>query len=347
MNVKKFKDFKELKGGIEINSLEELISQLLSIFSINKTSWSEGIESLNDLISLKKHDDSVLSNKIGMSVLNWIDSKYDNNMFKDFSGSYSSDDEESKQIVFIMDLTLDTIFKINHNTDVLPFLKSKLKKSSSEYESSEIKSIIDWIKETKANPKLKISDNILDQVLSRADKYFEEEYNSKNFDYLFCGLRETILEYNLCYSIHWCQKSEKYLSNVKRTGWIGAGSLMIAKESDKFERMGSSPFVNWVYLFELDIQNLEEYFHLEIPYKNENVSKLKSVIKCSSDELLEMVNNQEKIIYTEKKAWCDHFPDFQNIADELNKVDIECQVEIKTRKKATNNVEHKHTNENI
>ncbi|KAB1154245.1 hypothetical protein F7018_14835 [Tenacibaculum aiptasiae] len=338
MNVNKIEDFKELKGDIEVNTLEELIFQLLNLFSINKTSWLIGIELLNDLISLKRQDGSVLSNKIGKPILNWIDSKYDNNVFKDFSGSYSSDDEESKQIVFIMDLTLDTIFKINHNTDVLPFLKSKLKKSSSEYESSEINNIIDWIKETKANPESKISDDILDQVLFRADKYFEEEYNSKNFDYLFCGLRETIQEYKLCYSIHWCLKSEKYLSNVKRTGWIGAGSLMIAKKSDKFERMGSNPFVDWVYLFELDIQNLEEYFHLEIPYKKEYLSKLKSVIKCSSQELLKMVNNEEKIIYTEKKAWCDHFPEFQNIADELNQVGIECQVEIKTRKKTTNNV---------
>ena len=338
MNINKIEDFKGLKGGIEINILEELISQLLNLFSINRTSWSLGIESLNDLISLKKHDGSILSNKIGMSVLNWVDSKYDSKIFKDFSGSYSSDDQESKRLVFTMDLTIDTIFKIHYNTDVLPFLKSKLKASSHEYELSEIKWLIHWVNETNSNPKQKISDDILDEVLLKTNEHFESDFKTKRSSHLLCGLRESIREYKLCYSINWCLKSEKYLSRVKRTGWVGSGALMVSKLYDKFEMMGSAPGIDWINFFELDVQDLEEYFYLEIPYKKENILKLKSVIKCSTNELLQMTNNEQRIIYTEKKYWNSHFPEFQEIADDLNQQGIDCQVEIKTRKKATNTI---------
>ncbi len=338
MNIKKTEDFKELKGGIKINTLEELIFQLLNLFSINKTSFSVGIESLNDLISLKRHDGSVLSSKIGKPILNWIDSKYDSKVFEKKSGSYSSDNEELERLIFIMDLTVDTIFKINHNTDVLPFLKSRLKTSSNPYESSQIRWLIDWINETNANPKQKISDDILDEVLLKTNEYFELEHKTQKKPRLLCGLRESIKEHKLCYSIDWCIKTEKYLSRVKRTGWVGVGELMVSKLYDKFQRMGSSPGIDWIHFFELDVQDLEEYFYLEIPYEKENILKLKSVIKCSTNELVQMVNSEQKIIYTEPKIWNSHFPEFQEIADELNKVGIECLVETKTRKKATNNV---------
>ncbi|MDY8135423.1 hypothetical protein [Aquimarina sp. 2201CG5-10] len=334
MNIKRIEDFKKLKGGIEINTLEELISQLLNLFSVNSTSWSVGIESLNDLISLKKHDGSVLSNKIGMSILNWVDSKYNSEIFKDFSGSYSSEDQESKRLVFIMDLTIDTIFKIHYNTDVLSFLKSKLKTSSNEYELSEIKWLIHWINETKSNPKQKISDYILDQVLLKTNEYFELDFKTKRNPHLLCGLRESIREHKLCYSIDWCPKSEKHLSKVKRTGWVGAGALMVSKLYDRFEMMGSAPGVDWIHFFELEVQDLEEYFYLEVPFQKENILKLKSVIKCSTKELLKMINDDQKIIYTEKKYWNSHFPEFQEIADGLNEKEIDCKVEIKTRKKS-------------
>ncbi len=336
MNINEIEDFKELKGGIEIKTLEESISQLLNLFSINNTSWASSLEYLNDLISLKKQDGSVLSSQVGKSILNWIDSKYNGKIFEVLSGSYSP--EEFKRLALIMDQTIDTTFKISHNTDVIPFLKSKLKTSSNPYESSEIKWLISWINETKTNFTSKNSDNILDQVLFRVDKYFEEEYNSKNFDYLFCGLRESIREHKLCYSIGWCRKSEKYLSTVKRTVRVGVGELMVSKNHNKFQMMGSSPGVDWIHFFELDIQDLEEYFYLEIPYKKENISKLKTVIKCSTKELMQMTNTEQKIIYTEKKYWNSHFPEFQKIADDLNERGIDCKVEIKTRKKATNTI---------
>ncbi|WP_405207141.1 hypothetical protein [Aquimarina sp. LLG6339-5] len=336
MNINEIENFKELKGGIEINTLEELISQLFNLLSINKTPWPLGLEYLNDLINLKKHDNSLLSNQVGKSILNWFDSMYDGKIFEVLSGSYSS--EEFKRLVLIMDMTVDSIYKISHNTDVLSFLKSKLKTSSNEYESSEIKWLIHWINETKSNPKRKISDDILDEVLLKTNEYFELEFKTKRNPNLLCGLRESIREHKLCYSINWCPKSEKYLSRVKRTGWVGAGALMVSKLYDRFEMMGSAPGVDWIHFFELDIQDLEEYFYLEIPYKKENILKLKSVIKCSTNELLQMTNNQQKIIYTEKKYWNSHFPEFQEISDDLNEQGINCKVEIKTRKKATNTI---------
>ena len=51
-----------------------------------------------------------------------------------------------------------------------------------------------------------------------------------------------------------------------------------------------------------------------------------------------MTNDEQKIIYKEKKCWTSHLPEFQEIADNLNRQGIDCQVEIKTRKKAINNL---------
>ncbi|CAA0214031.1 hypothetical protein [Tenacibaculum maritimum] len=331
MNLNIIEDYELLEGGININYLEKLIYRLVNLFYIYNISWSEGIKRLNDLIYLKEHDNSKLSNRTGRLILTWIKSKYKNNVFNGFTGSYISNDQKSMELVLLMDLTLDTIIKIHYNTDTFPFLNSILQKSSNTYETNEIKNLIERLNYINESPKQNISDKIAYEILLNVDNYFEREYNSENSNYLFCGLPETIREHKLCYTINWCIKSDKY-SPKSNKGWVGAGPLMLSKTFDKFEKMGSSPAVDWLYLFELSIQGLEEYFYLEIPYKKENLLKLKSVIKCSTEELLKMVNKQGLIIYTELKKWCDFRPEFQYISDDLNKLGINSKVEIKTRK---------------
>ncbi len=231
-----------------------------------------------------------------------------------------------------MDLTLDTIFKTRHNSSVLPLINTKLKKSLNEYETWSLESLLEAINYNKTVAEQQIPDNILDQVLARVDNYFESKYKTQPKSYLLCGLRDSIREHKLCYSISWCKKSEKYLSSVKRSVAVGAGPLMVSKSSERFKMMGSSPGIDWIHLFELEILGKEEYFYLEVPYKKENISKLKSILKCSTSELLKQVN-QGKIIYTEPKAWNDSTPKFQEVADSLNNCGIYCKVEIRTRKK--------------
>ena len=146
-------------------------------------------------------------------------------------------------------------------------------------------------------------------------------------------LGDTLIEHKHCYSFSWCKKSEENLHWRNRTVWVGAGLLLGSKNGDIFDFAGSSPGVDWIYLFELQVQGLEEYWYLEIPFKKEYISKLKAAIKCSTMELLKMVDENQNIIYTEPKAWNDHFPRFQEIADDLNRSGVACEIQIKTRKK--------------
>lgn len=92
------------------------------------------------------------------------------------------------------------------------------------------------------------------------------------------------------------------------------------------------------YHFELKLQNLEEYWSLEIPYFKSNILKLKSIFNRSKTELLKMVNSNGKIILTESKAWCDNYTELEEIANDLNNIGIHCELEVKTRKTAANNV---------
>ncbi|MBA6157047.1 hypothetical protein H3Z83_11010 [Tenacibaculum sp. S7007] len=329
MNLNIIEDYKLLKGGLDIKILEKLIYRLVNLFYIYNISWLEGIKSLNDLIYLKKHDSSKLSSEIGKLILSWIEAKYDEELLSNFTGSSFPVKKELKDTAKLINLTLDTIRNISENTDVLPFLNLKLEESSNEHIKHKLSILIERIENFKVLEQ-NISDKILDKILLKSDEYFEEEYNEKRLNFLFCGLRETIQEHTLCYTIGWCKKSDKY---AYKSGWVGAGPLMISKTFDKFEIMGSSPMVDWLYLFELDVQNLEEYFYMEIPFEKRNLLKLKSVIKCSTEELLGKVNEKGKIIYTQSKKWCDHYPDFQYMADELIEKGINCIIEIRIREK--------------
>lgn len=331
MNLNILEDYELLEGDIDISSLEKLIYRYVNLLHIYDVSLSDGIAPLHNLICLKTHDGSKLSSDTGDLILGWIEFKYHSDLFEGFSGSYLLSDKNAQRLVELWRSIEGLIWCIHNTTDVLPFLNKVLKESISEYELGSIKNLIDQIEYVSTlPPRKKLPDEILDKVLLRTDTYFEKQYESKEMNELFCGLRETVVEHELCYTISWCRKPNKF---KPKTGWVGAGPLMVSKISEKFELMGSSPGVDWIRLFELDVQDLEEYFYLEIPYKKENILKLKTIINCNTKELLDNVNKENKIIYTQSKIWCDYRPEFQDIADNLNELGINCSVEIRIRKK--------------
>ena len=160
--------------------------------------------------------------------------------------------------------------------------------------------------------------------------------NNQDFENEMIVLNDGATEYAHCFALFWCQKNEIHLNREQRKSWIGIGRLLISKDGELAEFEGSAPFIDWIHHFELRIQNLEDYWFLEIPYSRKNIAKLKSAIKCSTKELLELVDKNDKIIFNESKAWNSHFPKFIEIANDLNKAGISCEIEIRQRT-ATNN----------
>ncbi len=169
------------------------------------------------------------------------------------------------------------------------------------------------------------------EIIEKANYWIN---NASGFEDEMIVLEEGIEEHNHCFSLFWCKKSEKKLTWNKRTSWVGAGRLLISKDGEIAEFEGSAPGVDWIHHFELKLQNLEDYWNLEIPYSKGKISELKSILKCSTPELLKLVNNDNKIIFTESKAWNDHYTELDVIANDLNNAGINCELKVKTRKKS-------------
>ena len=266
------------------------------------------------------------------------------------------EDQNLKEKILTKELTFNTIFNIHHNVDVLPFLKLRLEKSSNEYESSEIEHLITRVCTSKANQKQKLSDHILDEVLSRANKYLDSIYKVEKNNYPLCGLRESIIEHKFCYSISWCLKSEKYMSPVKKTKFIGSGDILLSKEGNHIEFTGSSPSVDWIKKFELKIRNLEEYWSVQIPFENKWFNEFVEIFDVSPNTIQDMVI-ENKIILEEKIDTEDFLgityrdlgffddesaneyvynPSFIDIVKKLNKLGINCNVQIINKRKNNN-----------
>ncbi len=167
------------------------------------------------------------------------------------------------------------------------------------------------------------------EILKEAIRWIN---NGNEFEKEMNVLEHSMVEHKHCYSFSWCVKGEENI--IPKEPIVGIGRLLISKDGKFKEFEGSTPFVDWIHHFELKIQNLEDYWYLEIPYKKEYISKLKVAINCSTSELLKMVNPNGKIIFEESKAWNNHFPTFYQIADDLHESGVDCQVEIRIRKKS-------------
>ena len=145
-------------------------------------------------------------------------------------------------------------------------------------------------------------------------------------------LENSIQEHQSCYSFAWCQTSEKDLPWQDRSVWVGSGRLLSSKDGRLFDFEGSAPGVDWVHQFELKVNGLEDYWYLAIPFQKKNISQLKTALKCSTSEILQLVTDNQTIVYTESKTWSDFHPSFQEMVEDLNAVGIICQTEIRTRK---------------
>lgn len=171
---------------------------------------------------------------------------------------------------------------------------------------------------------------VKNRIVGKANSWI----NDQDFDEELIALEEGIEEHDFCFSLLWCRENEVHLSWKEKALSIGTGRLLISKDGEIAGFEGSSPGVDWVHRFELKVQNLEEYWYMAIPYEKENISKLKSAIKCTTAELLKMLDENKSIVYFESKSWTDQFPSFQRIADDLNQSRVTCQVEIRVRNKA-------------
>ncbi|ARN71141.1 hypothetical protein BST91_05495 [Nonlabens tegetincola] len=156
--------------------------------------------------------------------------------------------------------------------------------------------------------------------------------NNCEFEEEMIVLEKSIKEYNHCFSLSWCKKSEENLNRNRRTIFVGAGRLLISKDGEIAEFEGSAPGVDWIHHFENKLLNLEDHWYLEIPYSKNNISKLKSILNRSTPELLKMINSDGKIILSELKSWNDNYTKLEEIATDLNNAGINCELEIQTRK---------------
>ena len=158
--------------------------------------------------------------------------------------------------------------------------------------------------------------------------------NSFGFEEEMMVFNEGIKEYDNCYALTWCKKSEEHLFVHERTLWGGTGRLLISKDGEFTEFEGSDPGVDWIHHFENKLQNLEDYWSLEIRYSEDVISKLKSILKCSTAELLKMVDKDQRIILTESKAWNDENSELETIASDIKNAGVSYELSIKSRKKA-------------
>lgn len=235
MKFELIEDFKKLKGGIDILSLEKIISDLLIFLRRNKLNWFEGIELINDLIYLKRHDSSRLSKAISEQIFTWIEEKYDSEKILDTVRFEVEENSEEEKIVRLIDLTLNTIYHLNQNIQVLPFIQEKRRVAKTDFEKYELQEAIEYLKIRRqiSVPKKVLSEAIKDEILKRTDDHFQTQFDEKRYNDLYSGFRETISEHKESYSIFWGLKSEKYTSTIKKTLLVGVGALFLSKTTTK------------------------------------------------------------------------------------------------------------------
>ncbi len=302
MKFELIEDFKKLKGGIDILSLEKIISDLLIFLRRNKLNWFEGIELINDLIYLKRHDSSRLSKAISEQIFTWIEEKYDSEKILDTVRFEVEENSEEEKIVRLIDLTLNTIYHLNQNIQVLPFIQEKRRVAKTDFEKYELQEAIEYLKIRRqiSVPKKVLSEAIKDEILKRTDDHFQTQFDEKRYNDLYSGFRETISEHKESYSIFWGLKSEKYTSTIKKTLLVGVGALFLSKTTDLIEMSGSGPH-NWEEWFELEIFQQETYWVLEIHFDKRKISILKVLFSCSTRDILNMVDDNGKIIIEEEE----------------------------------------------
>ncbi|WP_196888323.1 hypothetical protein [Aureivirga sp. CE67] len=351
MDTTKISEIENLKGGILIEELENLIEKQLNIFNAKGITWREGIEILNDLLYLKEHDGSVLSDASCKTILNWIRNNYDASFLGDFNGSFSGHDEKAdlyKDFLFLYDLINNTTRWIAHYEETPYYFKELEQKAKNDFEKYRLGHAIElieyYIKERKKPP---IPKKELDNLMLRVDDYFEKNFKEDASYEQLCGLREGVMEYDYCYTIPKILTKDKYVSSVKRTTWIGTGSLLVSKITDDIELTGSAP-VDWVRKFELKIRGLDEYWYVEIPFDKRKLYKFTEIFDLSEVEVFEKVTNHKIILeepintdrflgetyydmgFLDEKSKTEYLinPSFMEIINKCNAAGIKCKLKI-------------------
>jgi len=160
------------------------------------------------------------------------------------------------------------------------------------------------------------------EVYERANEFL----NNSIYEEEMISIISSIMEHNLCYSINWCEKKELNLPPSKRKIRAGAGRVFVSKINDMVDYAGSSPFIDWVRYFELKIQGLEEYLIIEIIYKKEKMSALKTLLECNTPQLLRKINDDSKIIIEGRDY------ELERLKGYLDNAEIESEIQLKTRK---------------
>ena len=172
----------------------------------------------------------------------------------------------------------------------------------------------------------------LGKIIKRVNLFFDNEFKTKKSSYVLCADTKYIEEHKYCYSVGWCLKNEINIHPSKRTLFAGGGPVMVSKISDDIEMGGSSPTIDFVKEFELKIRGLEGYWNLEIKFDKLKLSSLKTLLNKSTPELLKLVDINSKINIEKEKYELDVLQNYLNLAS------IDCKIEFKERKKATNTV---------
>lgn len=324
MRFSNIEDFKKIPGGISLDKLEAILSELIQFINEKNLNWFEGIELINDLIYLKDHKNERLSDDACELILDWVERYYDSTKLDYISELINNGNEVPGELIKLVDLTFDTLLKIGHLPDVLVFLNNRISTTNNDFEVFEIEDLIESIKHDNSKENVKINHNISEEITKRADNYFEEQREKDNTN-LFCALMESIEEHNYCYSISWCLKSEKYISRVKHTKFAGGGRLLVSNISDDIEMTGSAPNNDWVKEFETRIRGLEEYWSLEIKFEKQKIGKLKSILGLSTPEIIKKIKINS-IIELEGEEF-----ELRSLTEDLKKTNIDCKLLRKER----------------
>ena len=318
-----FDKYRQLNGGIPIEELEQHIQTLLELLMEKGTNWMQGIELINDLMYLKKHDFSEFSQNISLKIFNWIKDNYNGDSLKDMN---ALSEEDADRQFYLVSALLDTLRLLRNEVNTIQFLKMRLTNSTNEFEQFEIEDFIGAHESTPITPKPQMSQDELLQIEEKANKYLQEpsHYHS---DVLAC-LIETITEHKHCYTLGWCLESERYTAKPKRARFAGGGPLLVSKHTDHIQMVGSGQIGNdYIGDFEELIQGIVSYQELKIEFDKTKIAPLKSFLNCSSSELLKKIK-QDGYIYIEE-------PEYRQVKEmeTLKNEGINCFIETKIRKR--------------
>jgi hypothetical protein len=307
VELKSIQDLDKLPSVIESDKLNQYLIQLIDLIDNNSDITDiKGAELINDLIAYQSKNHIGIGNKASQIILDWIKKNYN-------PDSQKAIEYNTENLAYL-------------NCDgVIEFIQKRLESPNSEFEKYELEDTLEKFKTYKKLPK--INEEQVDIVVERVNSFFKKQLEQEKYNDLFCAIKNSIVEHNLCYSISWCLDHEKNLSPLKRAKIIGGGPIMISKISDDIEMAGSAPITNWIEDFEYKIQGLERYWCLQIKYDKKQISSIKSLLNCSTPELLKKINKESNILIEGEDY------KLKRLKELLDKANIYNKLEYRSRKK--------------